>query len=110
MFPMKIKLVAVLLMLSSIACNKKEHATTKAFSPNGDGINDQWRFTGFDNDPDAEIKVFSKEGLLVFQCSGSDPIWDGKYGSGIAPAGIYYYTIKTKNRNDLINGSLVLIR
>ncbi len=107
---MKNKLVAVFFMLSAVACSKKQIMTTKAFSPNGDGINDYWTFTGFENDPDAAIQVFSKEGLLVFECTGKNPIWNGKYQDVDAPAGIYYYTIKTKHPKDLINGSLILIR
>jgi gliding motility-associated-like protein len=106
---MKAKLVAVLLMFSAIACTKKQITPTRAFSPNGDGINDNWRFTEAENDPDAEIKVFSKDGLLIYQCNGSNPIWDGKYGNGIATSGMYYYTIKTKHSKYLISGSLMLI-
>ena len=106
---MKAKLVAIFIIFSAIACTKKQVTPISAFSPNGDGINDQWRFTEAENDPDAEIKVFSKDGQLIFQCNGAYPIWDGRYGNGIAPAGLYYYTIKTKYRKDLISGSLMLI-
>ena len=107
---MKKKLVAVCLMLSTISCSKKQNTPTPAFSPNGDGINDYWTFTGFDNDPDAEIKVFSKDGLLVFTRAGSDPVWDGKYRDTDAPAGIYHYTIITRYKKDPVKGSLMLIR
>ena len=107
---MKNKLVAVLFMLSALACSKKQSITTKAFSPNGDGVNDYWTFTGFDNDLEAEIQVFSKDGLLVFECTGKNPVWNGKYHQEDAPAGIYYYTIKTKHQKDFIEGSLMLIR
>ena len=107
---MKRKLVVVCLILSAIACSKKQSTTTPAFSPNGDGINDYWIFTGFEDDPDAEIKVFSKDGLLVFECVGSNPVWDGKYRNTDAPAGIYYYTIRTRYKKDPVKGSLMLIR
>jgi len=107
---MKNKLIAVLFVISAIACSKKESITTKAFSPNGDGINDYWTFSGFGNDPEAEIQVFSKDGLLVFECTGNNPVWNGKYRHADAPEGIYYYTIKTKHSKDLIKGSLMLIR
>jgi len=107
---MKEKLVAVFFMFSALACSKKQSITTKAFSPNGDGINDYWIFTGFDNDLEAEIQVFSKDGLFVFECTGKNPIWNGKYQHADAPAGIYYYTINTKHQKDLIEGSLMLIR
>jgi len=107
---MKRKLVAVFFMLSTIACSKKHNTPTKVFSPNGDGINDYWNFTGFGGDLDAEIRVFSKDGLLVFECTGSNPVWDGSYIDTDAPEGLYYYTIKTANNKDLINGTLMLIR
>lgn len=107
---MKKKLVAVCLMLSSIACSKKQSIPTKAFSPNGDGINDYWTFTGFENDPDAKIQVFSKDGLLIFECKGNNPVWDGNYRNTDAPEGIYYYTIITKHKKDPVKGSLMLIR
>ena len=107
---MKRKLVVVCLILTAIACSKKQNTPTPAFSPNGDGINDYWTFTGFDNDPDAEIKVYSKDGLLVFECAGSNPVWDGKYRNTDAPPGIYYYTIVTRYKKDPVRGSLMLIR
>ena len=107
---MKNKLATVLFMLSAISCTKKEGSGNKAFSPNGDGINDYWTFTGFDNDADAEISVFSRDGLLVFECTGRDPVWNGKYLGADAPIGLYYYQIKTKARKDLIQGSLMLVR
>lgn len=46
-----------------------------AFSPNGDGVNDN--FHAFGNFIDIEMKVYNRYGELVYAGSGLDASWDG---------------------------------
>lgn len=57
-------------------------------TPNGDGINDTWRIVGIERFPDADVKVYSRWGQLVYQTRGYQP-WDG----GELPEATYYYVI-----------------
>lgn len=57
-------------------------------TPNGDLINDTWEIRGIDRFPDAEVRVYSRWGQLVFRTRGYEP-WDG----GDLPEAVYYYVI-----------------
>jgi len=71
-----------------------------AMTPNGDGINDNWIIEGIENHPNNTVKVYNRSGREVFSENGYRNTWNGSYnGSGMLPAGSYYYSI------DLGNGS-----
>lgn len=57
-------------------------------TPNGDGLNDTWRIGGLHRFPDAELRVYSRWGQLVYRTRGYTP-WDG----GGLPEAVYYYHI-----------------
>lgn len=65
-----------------------------AFSPNGDGTNDQWEIRNIERFPEAEVFVYNRWGELIFhQDKGYKIPWDGKYqGIQVAP-GEYTYMI-----------------
>lgn len=65
-----------------------------AFSPNGDGTNDQWEIRNIERFPEAEVFVYNRWGELIFhQEKGYKTPWDGKYqGIQVAP-GEYTYMI-----------------
>jgi gliding motility-associated-like protein len=50
-----------------------------AFSPNGDGINDTWIIKGLETYPEAVFRVYSRNGMLVFQSKANSIAWDGTY-------------------------------
>lgn len=66
------------------------------FSPNGDGINDEWTITGFDIYPDATIKVFNRYGKLLLDKKPNGKIfhWDGKSNGTTLPQDSYWYVVK----------------
>ena len=66
------------------------------FTPNGDASNDTWRIYSLnssDDYPDAIIRVFTMRGTLVYQATGLDNEWDGRYNGEYLPTDTYYYTI-----------------
>ncbi len=81
------------------------------FSPNGDGINDVWRIPGLTGLSDFEIKIFNRQGNVVFYTKNQAKDFDGKFNNVDLPVGIYYYIIELKNNNCKgLNGSILLIR
>ncbi|MGV3763365.1 T9SS type B sorting domain-containing protein [Parapedobacter sp.] len=64
------------------------------FSPNGDGVNDEWVIGGLE-DGGAVVTVFDRNGQIVFQSRGYATPWDGLYRGGLVPVGAYYYRIIT---------------
>lgn len=65
-----------------------------AFSPNGNGVNDQ--FFVYPNDyVDAfEILIYTRWGELVFTANNQDFQWDGIYRGKLLPPGTYAYIMK----------------
>ena len=79
------------------------------FTPNGDGINDTWVIEGLDNDPTSTVKVFTRNGVLVFNSIGYGTPWNGQYNGKKLPAGAYYYIVTAKNSAQKFSGSLTVI-
>nr|WP_294948706.1 gliding motility-associated C-terminal domain-containing protein [uncultured Mucilaginibacter sp.] len=64
------------------------------FTPNGDGINDQFRialegYISFNG-----LKVYNRNGGLMFRTTNSTQFWDGTYNGHQAPAGTYYWVFE----------------
>jgi gliding motility-associated-like protein len=84
-----------------------------AFTPNGDNANDVWRISaskGVDQYNEAEIKIYSKRGLLLYQTVGFDKAWDGTYKGEVLPADTYYYTIDLKYNKIMYKGIVTILR
>jgi len=81
-----------------------------AFTPNGDGINDQWNVVGLVAYYNATIDVFDRYGSKVFHSVGYNTPWDGTYNGSPLPMGVYYYVIDTKVKNQVISGSVTIIK
>ena len=62
-------------------------------SPNDDNINDTWLLTGFQNYPDATVKVFDRWGQEVFYATSIMAPWDGTFDGKDLPTADYYYII-----------------
>ena len=66
------------------------------FSPNNDSAHDTWTIRPYrpsERLNNALVRVFNQRGLLVFETSGFDQSWDGKYKGAELPPGTYFYTI-----------------
>jgi len=65
-------------------------------TPNGDGANDDLRFTGLESFPDNRITIYNRWGYPVFEKKGyqaDDELWTGENGGDILPADTYYYVL-----------------
>lgn len=82
-----------------------------AFSPNGDGINDNWVIEPLEFFTEAVTTVYNRYGQIVFTIKGYPKPWDGTRNGNPLPVGTYYYIIDLKtNREPLLTGSVTIIR
>ena len=80
-----------------------------AFTPNNDGINDTWHIETLEAYPDADVKVFSRFGQMVFYNNGIPKSWDGKFKGIQLTTGAYAYIIDLKNGSPIITGVVFII-
>jgi uncharacterized repeat protein (TIGR01451 family)/gliding motility-associated-like protein len=85
------------------------------FSPNGDGINDQFRISCIERYPNAHIEVYNRWGNLVYKkekygnvnvWGDTEAWWDGasthnwNIGKDKLPPGTYFYLLDLKNGDE----------
>lgn len=68
-------------------------ACPNAFSPNGDGVNDEWKVS-YRSLREYECHIFNRWGKEMFSSRDPEQGWDGKAGGKTVPAGAYYYVIQ----------------
>lgn len=79
-----------------------------AFSPNGDGINDQMVVVCKDLLPNLEMQIFSRWGNLVFK--GNPDGWNGQFNGKDLPDGTYFYTLDYGDGSKLESGYIIIYR
>ena len=83
---------------------------TNSFSPNGDGVNDNWRIPGLRFYGGARISVYDGVGSRMFYTENADLGWDGTYNGKQLPVGSYFWTIEILETGETRKGMLNLIR
>jgi len=86
-----------------------------SFTPNGDGINDDFCVLGNDLDQSAfTFQIYDRWGLLVYETSDINGCWDGMYMNDPAPIDVYVWRIEARGGFDQIDrefmGHVNLIR
>jgi gliding motility-associated-like protein len=77
----------------------------EAFTPDGDGINDEFVIEGIELYPNNTIAIFNRWGVLVYEASNYENNWDGSTQSNFTlggddlPTATYYYVFDTKDEN-----------
>ena len=64
-----------------------------AFSPNGDGTNDELRAVNLRQGSLYKIYIFDKGGRPVYSGENEDFLWDGTNSEGSVNDGVYYYSL-----------------
>ena len=78
------------------------------FTPNGDGVNDDWgvRLLSKGNPDDYRVKVFNKSGGLMFSAISLDTRWK----AGSCPDGPYWYIIERKDTGERLKSGAVTVQ
>jgi gliding motility-associated-like protein len=86
----------------------------EAFSPNGDGVNDNLVILGLEDYPSNKLSIFNRYGHKVFEANNYQNDWDGTsesgltIGSGVLPKGTYFYILDLGNGEKIIKGFFYL--
>ncbi len=76
-----------------VAIGESELLIPNAFSPNGDGVNDEWK-VAYRSLLDFECHIFDRNGHQVCHLTSPDQGWDGKTGGKTIDSGVFYYVIE----------------
>lgn len=87
-----------------------------AFTPNGDGLNDEFQILGHDFDWSTfELSIFDRWGKIVFQTTDIDASWNGKFNNSgeDCPSANYVFVVRVKNKDhksEVFKGNLMLLK
>jgi gliding motility-associated-like protein len=70
---------------------------SSGFSPNNDGINDEFTIACASNYPNNKFRVFNRWGTEVFNATSFTGRWDALYRSNPLPDGTYYFIFEFNN-------------
>ena len=79
------------------------------FTPNGDGVNDNFEIPCLNNGPGAALLVFNRWGDMVYETDNYVNQWDGTHKGEHLPDGTYFF-ILTFDNGDAIQGSVEIRR
>ncbi|MFP4663244.1 MAG: gliding motility-associated C-terminal domain-containing protein [Bacteroidales bacterium] len=81
-----------------------------SFTPNGDGYNDNWVIRNAYLFPECKLQVFNKWGNIVYETTGYNDPWDGKFQGEVLPSGTYYYIFKTTPESEEKTGNVTILK
>ncbi|HRG01638.1 MAG TPA: gliding motility-associated C-terminal domain-containing protein [Bacteroidia bacterium] len=97
-------------VLITVISNEFSGIVSSVFTPNGDGINDNWFIENIDFYPENEVNIYNIYGNIVYSKKGYKNDWQGTYNNAPLPDGTYYYILKIGESKKLIKGSVDIIR
>ena len=95
------------------SCDDRDFVLPNVFTPNGDGLNDDFHALTFGTYQAFGIKIFNRWGELVFESADQYFKWDGNNQDGKeCTAGVYYYVGNIVHPKDTraLHGFVTLIR
>lgn len=86
-----------------------------SFSPNNDGLNDQFGIIELENVQSIVLEIYNRWGEQLFYTNRKDGKWDGKYKGKDCDMGTYFYILyfNCANANggtELMKGDITLVR
>lgn len=104
------------IVIDSVIANYIINASTEpcqitiynGFTPDGDGLNDNWVIENIENFPNNTVTIFNRWGNKIWSTSNYNNvsnIWNGKLQSGASlPSGTYFYVIEIDNGSAIKKG------
>ena len=82
------------------------------FTPDGDGVNDDWVIDNTSGYPHMNVRIYNKDGQELFRSTdGYRQPWDGTYNGRQLPAGTYYYIIRLNDQKDrTFKGTVTILK
>ena len=82
----------------------------KAFTPNGDLVNDVFTLAGMNALPQATVLIFDRYGKYIVKLNRENRSWDGTLNGTPLPASDYWYVVKLDDVTPEIRGHFALLR
>jgi gliding motility-associated-like protein len=81
-------------------------------TPNDDGVNDYWIIKNIDLYPNNAVRIFDRDGRLVYSKLGYDNSWNGMFNGSPLPEDTYYYVLylDSNKGKDTLTGYISLVR
>jgi gliding motility-associated-like protein len=81
-----------------------------AFTPNGDGVNDEFIIENLIFYTESVLQIFNRLGQLLYEGGPNSDPWDGTYNGNPVPAGSYIYVLALKTELEDVVGVVTLVR
>lgn len=81
----------------------------KFFTPNNDGVNDNWNILGAEHFPESVVFIFDRYGKLLQQVSPLELGWDGAYQGLSMPSSDYWFRFENED-GSIFKGHFTLKR
>lgn len=94
-------------------CPSRQIYIPNAFSPNGDGVNDEWQIYTASEVERMELKIYDRWGSRVYEEISTEVSWDGRFRGEDLPVGVYVYQLVVEFDSEYVetfSGEVVLMR
>lgn len=88
----------------------KELVINNMITPNGDGVNDTWLVKNIHLFNNNDVKIYDRDGRLVFSMIGYDNSWDGKHNGNPLPEDTYYYILTFDSGKMVKKGFITIVK
>nr|WP_162912082.1 Ig-like domain-containing protein [Pontibacter actiniarum] len=88
---------------------KEELRIVNAFSPNGDGVNDNWTIPELRFYNQVHIQVFDRSGVRVFETTDPETGWNGRSTDGQILKGPFLYIVEVRDINWVKRGVVTIL-
>jgi gliding motility-associated-like protein len=114
----------ILTVSDDFGCNDKDTVNIRvlngptfyipnAFTPDGDGLNDNFKPTYVGIEKPSYFRIFDRYGVLVFETADLNGAWNGFFKSTRQPIGNYVYIVKGTDKfgnEKVLKGNVLLLR
>ena len=82
-----------------------------AYTPNGDGINDEWQIRNIERFEGALVRITTREDVVVYESTNYNAApWEGIYKEKALPSDAYLYEIDLKDGSEIKKGRVTIFR